>query len=76
MRVDAAVTGDMQKRFPQLMERRLFIDQWLETASAVTSTINLSYSDLGRWLAQCPQADVEIQLTVTLDPVEGPGGST
>ncbi len=70
VRIDAQVTGDAEQTFPKLVQKHLFIDQWLPTSSLVTIPLDLSQSALGQWLSQRPQADVEVHLTITLDPVE------
>ncbi|MFH1615312.1 MAG: hypothetical protein ABIG61_09545 [Planctomycetota bacterium] len=70
LRVDAHVRGDFDVRIPQLIQKRFEPSELIKPDQAFVLPLRLSRGDLGRILARHPQASLEIEFTVYLDPVE------
>lgn len=69
IRVDANVTGDLTKSIPNLISRRIRTAMLLEPGQGMLTSLRLDTGDLKHMLHTYPQASLEIELTLYLDPV-------
>jgi tetratricopeptide (TPR) repeat protein len=75
IRVDAEVTGDISRKFPMLISKKVTPSQPVEPGDYLSIGLDLKTGPLGRLLAAFPQATVEIQFTAYLDPTVDADGS-
>ena len=69
LRVSARVTGDIKKEIPNLVSRTIRTDLTVPPGRSLVHLLRLSTGELRRLLLGYPQASLEIQLTLYLDPV-------
>jgi hypothetical protein len=69
-RVDAAVSGDVIVRIPRLLEGSFRPTRPIMPGEAVSVRMDIDSGKLEQLLFTCPQASMEIKLTVYLNPVE------
>lgn len=76
IRVDAQVRGDLNVSIPKLIEMRLVPGQPIGPGQYASMEVNLLTGKLRELLLTFPQADVEVEFTMWLDPITMPDGST
>jgi len=69
VRVDVKVRGDLTEDMPGVREEHAFSNRLVEAGRLVSAKIRLDQGRLGRLLMSHPQADLDIEFTLTLDPV-------
>lgn len=75
IRIDAQVRGDIRKSFPALIEAEIRPGRMIRPGQHVALPVNLMQGPLRTLLRTHPQASLEIDLTLQLDPPqEGEGG--
>ncbi len=75
LRVSARVTGDIKKEIPNLVSRTIRTDLTVPPGRSLVHLLRLSTGELRRLLLDHPQASLEIQLTLYLDPVTMESGA-
>ncbi|MHC5061599.1 MAG: hypothetical protein ACYTFK_11020 [Planctomycetota bacterium] len=74
IRVDADVRGDIKAHFPNLITKKVRPSQAIEPRYYAAIPLDLMTGELRKLLLTHPQASVEIEFTVYLDPVTGKDG--
>lgn len=74
IRVDAEVRGDVTRRFPELISKRVTPSMPIEPGDYVSIELDLNTGTLARLLQAFPQASVEIEFRVYLDPIVDDSG--
>lgn len=74
IRVDARVTGDIQRQFPNLVFKTIRTALTVAPGRSLNTTVRLSSGALRRLLLDYPQANLDIQFTLYLDPTVTPDG--
>jgi hypothetical protein len=74
LRIDARVTGDLQRELPNLVSRTIRTALVVPPGRSLTDSVKLSVGALGDLLLTYPQASVRIEFTLYLDPVTGADG--
>ena len=74
IRIDARVSGYLKQSFPNLIAQTLGAQVEVPPGGSVTSTVCLSTGVLRRFLLDHPQAALNVEFTLYLDPVEAIGG--
>jgi len=74
IRVDADISGDISKKIPNLVSTRIRPALPLEPGRSTLISLRLVTGELGRTLLAYPQASLDIEFTLYLDPV--PQGQT
>jgi hypothetical protein len=69
IRVSARVTGDIKRDIPNLVSETIRTDLAVPPGRGLVHTLRLSTSELRDILLTYPQANLEIQFTLYLDPV-------
>jgi hypothetical protein len=69
IRVDANVTGDLNKNIPNLISRRIRTGMLLEPGQGMLTSMRLVTGELGQIVLTYPQAFLDIEFTLYLDPV-------
>ena len=75
IRVDARVTGGVTKEIPDLVSETVRRDLVVEPGKSLVHEVRLSTGELDRLLTAYPQASLDIQFTLYLDPVVAAGGA-
>ena len=75
IRIDAQIRGDLNRFLPKLVEFKICPSKPLDTNKYFLKDINLMTSDLRRVLYSHPQASLQIDFTVYIDPVVTSDGS-
>ena len=75
LRVDAAVTGDLNVEFPNLLSMQFRPSRPVLPGEHVSVSLPLDTGKLRKLLQTYPQADVDVTFTVYLDPVEKENGA-
>jgi len=76
IRIDAETGGDLGMKIPNLVTLRTRPSQPIEPGNSLLIPVQLYTGELRRILLAHPQASLNIQFIVYLDPVTGPGGNT
>ena len=69
IRVDANLTGDLNKMFPNLVSVKIRPASPIEPGSSILIPLRLFTAELKQMLLSHPQASVDIEFTLYLDPV-------
>lgn len=69
IRIDADVTGDLTKNIPNLISRRIRTGMVLEPGQGMVTSMRLVTGELGQIVLTYPQASLDIEFTLYLDPV-------
>jgi hypothetical protein len=75
IRVDAAVKGDLNQRIPNLIVQKIRPPDPIESGQSMFVPLKLNRGRLKSLLLEHPQASVEIEFTVYLDPGTDPNGA-
>ncbi len=75
IRIDALVRGDLNLSLPGLLERQMVPAQPIRPGQYATAQMSLLTGKLREILLTFPQADLEIEFTLWLDPIELPDGT-
>ncbi|MEN6577885.1 MAG: hypothetical protein ABFD90_16190 [Phycisphaerales bacterium] len=75
LRVSARVSGDIKKEIPDLMSRTVRTDLVVPPGRSVVHSVRLSTGELRQVLETYPQASLDIEFTLYLDPVATPSGT-
>jgi hypothetical protein len=70
IRIDARSQGDLTESWENLMTRKLFSDSLVQAGHGLSKRIRLDVGALGRMMHAHPQANLDIEFTLYLDPVE------
>ncbi len=73
LRIDATVTGDINKYIPNLVAMKVQPSQPINGGESFTLPVQLVTGQLGEILLKHPQASLNIEFTVFIDPVPGQG---
>jgi hypothetical protein len=76
IRIDAVITGDLDKGVSNLVTKRILPSSPIGPSSSLIVPLRLMSGQLREFLAKHPQASLEIEFMVYLDPVALPDGST
>lgn len=74
IKVDAVVRGDLNERLPNLIVQKIRPPNAVEAGRSLFVPLKLTQGRLASLLLEHPQAKVEIEFTVWLDPVTDPNG--
>jgi len=74
IRIDARVAGGVKKTIADLLSETVRKDLVVEPGKSFLHEVKLSTGELGDLLATYPQASLDIQFTLYLDPVVGAAG--
>lgn len=74
-RVTARVTGDIKRDIPDLLSQTIRTDMTVPPGRSLTQTVRLSTGELRGVLMSHPQASLDVQFTLYLDPVAMQGGA-
>jgi len=75
IRIDADVTGDLTKKIPNLVSHKIRNTHLLEPGRSILVPVRLVTGDLRDLLFFHPQASLDIEFTLYLDPVVGSEGN-
>ncbi|MBL7215112.1 MAG: hypothetical protein ISS71_05495 [Phycisphaerae bacterium] len=75
LRIDGAITGDLNVELPNLLSMQFRPSRSVLPGEYVSVSLPLEAGKLQKLLQTYPQADVDIQFTVYLDPVEKENGT-
>ncbi len=75
IRVDAKVTGDIEIEFPELISKKFRPGSPVESGDYISIPIDLITGSLRKLMFTYPQASLDIQFTVYLDPVTDANGN-
>lgn len=76
IRINAVITGDLDKGISSLVTKRILPSSPIGANSSLIVPLRLMTGRLREFLARHPQASLEIEFLVYLDPVTLPDGST
>ncbi len=74
IRVDAQVTGDIRLKIPSLISKRVRTTLLIEPGRSMLIPLQLVTGQLKEVLTKYPQATLDIEFTLYLDPVVSPDG--
>ncbi len=74
IRIDAEISGDLGKRIPNLISKRIRTTLLIEPGRRMLIPLRLVTGELREMLFNYPQASLDIQFTVYLDPVRTDDG--
>lgn len=74
IRVDARIGGDIQREFPNLLNETIRTALTVPPGRSLSTSVRLSTGSLRQVLLAYPQANLEIQFRLYLDPVTTPQG--
>ena len=74
IRVDAQIAGDIRMKIPGLISKRIRTTLLVEPGRSMTIALKLVTGELKEVLAGYPQASLDIEFTLYLDPVANPDG--
>lgn len=69
IRIDAAITGDLEKNIPNLVSTRIRPGLPVEPGRSILAPLRLATGELRSILQSHPQASLDLEFTVYLDPV-------
>ena len=69
IRIDADISGDLDKKIPNLLSVKIRPSLPVEPGRSIFIPVRLFTGELRRILLTCPQASLNIEFTVYLDPV-------
>ncbi len=69
IRVDASVSGDLNKKIPSLVSRNVRTTLLVEPGRGILTDVSLFTGELRQMLLSHPQASLDIEFTLYLDPV-------
>ncbi len=75
LRVSARVSGDIKKEIPNLVSQTVRTDVAVPPGRSFAYSVRLSTSELRHILETYPQASLDIEFTLYLDPVATPSGA-
>lgn len=75
IRVDAHVSGDIQREIPNLLSRTVRTALTVPPDRSIVTSLPLTTGELRRILMTHPQAALEVKFTLYLDPVTGEDGT-
>ncbi|MFO7970745.1 MAG: hypothetical protein R6U40_03235, partial [Desulfobacterales bacterium] len=75
LRVDARIRGDIQREIPHLLSETIRTALAVPPGRSLSTSLRLSTGSLRQVLLDYPQANLEIQFRLYLDPVITPDGS-
>jgi hypothetical protein len=75
IRVDARIGGDIQRQIPSLLSQTIRTALTVQPGRSLSTQIRLSCGSLQRILQEHPQANLDIEFTLYIDPVVTPEGS-
>ncbi len=75
IRVDARIGGDIQREIPNLLSETIRTALTVPPGRSLSTSLRLSTGSLRQLLLDYPQANLEIQFRLYLDPVMTPDGS-
>jgi len=75
IRIDARVTGDLNRQFPNLVSKTIRTVLSLPPGRSLVAPVRLSTGPLHRLLMDHPQASLDIAFTLYVDPIEADGGA-
>ena len=76
IRIDANVTGDLNKKIPNLVSLKISPASPVKPGQSILIPVQLVTAELRKMLLTYPQASVDIELTLYLDPVTIDQGPT
>ena len=74
IRVDAQISGDINKQIPKLISERIRTTFLIEPTRSIRVPLRLITGELRKTILMHPQASLEIEFTLYLDPVTGKDG--
>jgi len=74
VRIDAEVSGDLTAKIPQLVTMKVRNHYLIEPGKSILIPVKLVTGKLRRILLTCPQASLDIEYTLYMDPVVTPDG--
>ncbi len=74
IRIDAIVSGDLNKRIPNLVTKRIWTDEPIEPGRSKIVSMKLITGQLKNMLMTYPQASFNISFILYLDPVQSSEG--
>jgi hypothetical protein len=69
VRIDARIGGDIEQEIPNLVSRRIRPSSPVAAGESISVDVMLSSGPLGRILSAHPQASLDLEFTVFLDPL-------
>jgi tetratricopeptide (TPR) repeat protein len=75
IRIDAVVSGDMNKRIPNLVSKKIRTSNIIEPGRSLIVNLKLITGELKDMLMTYPQASLKITFILYLDPVQSAGDS-
>lgn len=75
LRVDARVRGDLTRQIPNLLSRTIRTSLTVPPGQDLTTTVRLNTGPLQRLLLSSPQASLEIDFALYVDPFVGDAGA-
>ena len=69
IRIDANVTGDLMKSIPNLVSRKIRTAMLLEPGQGMLTSVRLVTGELKQILMTYPQATLDVEFTLYIDPV-------
>lgn len=70
IRIDAKISGDMQKDIPKVVSKKIQPPLPIEPGQSLIAPVRLRTGQLNTILQNHPQASLDVEFTVYLDPVE------
>lgn len=74
IRIDAKVRGDLEREIPNLVSRKIRTDLLVEPGRGILTSAPLVTGELKRILHTYPQASLQVEFTLYLDPVAAEQG--
>ena len=74
LRVDARVGGDVQRQIPNLLSQTIRTALTVPPGRSLSASMRLSGGPLRRILLEHPQANLDIEFTLYIDPITTPDG--
>lgn len=74
IRIDAEVSGDLNTKISELVSMKVRSDYFIEPGQSILISVKLVTGKLRRLLLTFPQASVDIEFTLYIDPVVSPSG--
>jgi len=69
IRIDAAINGDLNKEIPKLVSRKIGSARSVEPGNSIVISVHLFTGELRQLLLSHPQASLNIEFTLYLDPI-------
>ncbi|HSW00515.1 MAG TPA: hypothetical protein VLI39_10105 [Sedimentisphaerales bacterium] len=74
IQIAAQISGSLAREIPNLFSQTIRMELIVASGKSITHTVRLSTGELRRLLASHPQASLDIQFTLYLDPASQAGG--